>query len=57
MYMLIDRYPRFRVAGDLTQEEITRSYREHNGDLARMAEQLEVSERALGRRVRELGLE
>lgn len=57
IYMLIERYPRFRAAGDITPEEIIRSYREHDGDITRMSEQLEVSERALGRRVRELGLE
>ncbi|WP_433931668.1 sigma 54-interacting transcriptional regulator [Sorangium cellulosum] len=56
MYLLIERHPRFRTAGDLTPEEIARSHGECGGDVARMAERLEVSERALLRRVRELGL-
>jgi two-component system nitrogen regulation response regulator GlnG len=38
-------------------EEIERCHRECGGDLDRMAERLEVSRRALGRRVKELGLE
>ncbi|HVK71139.1 MAG TPA: sigma-54-dependent Fis family transcriptional regulator, partial [Polyangium sp.] len=56
MYLLIERFPGFRVAGALTAQEITQCHRELGGDLARMAEQLEVSEKALLRRVRELGL-
>lgn len=56
IYMLIKRYPRFRTAGNLTPEEITRSHRKLEGNIARMAEDLEVSERALARRVKELGL-
>jgi two-component system nitrogen regulation response regulator GlnG len=56
IYLLMERYPRFRTAGDLTPEEITRCHEECAGDLGRMAERLEVSERALARRARELGL-
>lgn len=56
VYMLIKRYPRFRKAGDLTAAEITASFYAHGGDIARMADHLQVSERALTRRVRELGL-
>ena len=56
LYMLIERFPGFRAAGDLTEQEIVQSHRELGGDLARMSERLEVSERALLRRVRELGL-
>ncbi|WP_437607335.1 sigma 54-interacting transcriptional regulator [Sorangium sp. So ce834] len=56
MYLLIERHPRFRTAGDVTPEEIVRCHGECRGDVARMAERLEVSERALLRRVRELGL-
>jgi DNA-binding NtrC family response regulator len=56
IYVLIDRYPRFRAAQDLTLEELTRCHRECEGDLGRMVERLEVSEEALARRVRDLGL-
>ncbi|MDC3955176.1 sigma 54-interacting transcriptional regulator [Polyangium jinanense] len=56
LYLLIERFPGFRTAGDLTEQEIAQCHRELGGDLPRMAERLEVSERALLRRVRELGL-
>jgi DNA-binding NtrC family response regulator len=56
LYLLIERDPRFRKAGDVAAEEIIRCYEECGGDLSRMVERLEVSERALQRRVRELGL-
>jgi two-component system, NtrC family, nitrogen regulation response regulator GlnG len=57
IYNLIERSPNVRTAGDLSAEEIERCHRECDGDLDRMAERLEVSRRALGRRVKELGLE
>jgi two-component system, NtrC family, nitrogen regulation response regulator GlnG len=57
IYDVIERCPNVRTAGDLTPEEIERCHRECGGDLDRMAERLEVSRRALGRRVKELGLE
>ncbi|MDI1442453.1 sigma 54-interacting transcriptional regulator [Polyangium sp. 6x1] len=56
IYMIIERLPGFRTAGNLTEPEIVQCHRELGGDLARMAERLEVSERALLRRVRELRL-
>jgi two-component system nitrogen regulation response regulator GlnG len=56
IYVLIDRLPGFRTAGSLTSEEITRCYHECGGDIAKMADKLKVSERALARRVKELGL-
>jgi two-component system, NtrC family, nitrogen regulation response regulator GlnG len=56
IYVLIERHPRFRTAGTVSAEEIRRCHRECGGDVARMADRLEVSERALARRVRELGL-
>jgi two-component system nitrogen regulation response regulator GlnG len=56
LYMLIDRSPSLRTAGDLTPEEITRCFKECNGDLDAMVQRLEVSKRGLQRRVRELGL-
>jgi two-component system nitrogen regulation response regulator GlnG len=56
IYLLIERSGRFRTARDLTPDEIASCHRECGGDLARMVDRLEVSERALARRVRELGL-
>ena len=57
IYDVIDRCPNIRTAGDLTPAEIERSYQACDGDLDRMAQSLEVSRRALQRRVKELGLE
>jgi two-component system nitrogen regulation response regulator GlnG len=56
IYDLIDKSPNIRTAGDLSVEEITRCFRECAGDLDAMAQRLEVSKRALGRRIKELGL-
>lgn len=56
MYDLIDKCPGIRTAGDLTADEITACFRECQGDLDRMVQRLEVSKRALNRRVKELGL-
>jgi hypothetical protein len=52
MYLLIERYPGFRTAGNLDEEEIVRCHRELGGDLAKMSERLEVSERALAHAAR-----
>ena len=57
LYNLIESSTRIRTVSDLTTEEIQASHRECGGDLDRMSERLEVSRRALGRRVRELKLE
>lgn len=56
MYLLPERFPWFRTAGDLSEDEIRQCHRVCNGNLQQMAERLEVSERALRRRVGELGL-
>ncbi|MFP2925798.1 sigma 54-interacting transcriptional regulator [Pyxidicoccus sp. 3LG] len=56
LYDLIDKSPNLRTAGDLSAEEITRSFHECGGDLDVMVGRLEVSRRALGRRLKELGL-
>jgi two-component system nitrogen regulation response regulator GlnG len=56
IYAMIERSPHVRTAGDLSATEIEQCHRDCAGDLARMAERLEVSRRALGRRVKELGL-
>lgn len=56
MYNFHERFSWFRVAGDLSEQEIRQCHQECAGDIRRMAERLEVSEKALRRRVRELGL-
>ena len=56
VYDLIERSPNLRTAGDLGAEEITRCFEACGGDLDAMARTLEVSKRALGRRLKELGL-
>jgi two-component system nitrogen regulation response regulator GlnG len=56
IYDLIDRSKSLRTAGELSVEEITRCHRECGGDLDAMVRRLEVSRRALGRRIKELGL-
>jgi two-component system, NtrC family, nitrogen regulation response regulator GlnG len=56
IYDLIDKSPNLRTAGDLSVEELTRCHQECGGDLEAMAQRLEVSKRALGRRIKELGL-
>ncbi|MBN1205084.1 MAG: sigma-54-dependent Fis family transcriptional regulator [Myxococcaceae bacterium] len=57
LYNLVKKSSRARTAKDLSVEEIRQSYRECQGDLEAMAQRLEISVRALQRRVRELGLE
>ena len=56
MYVLKERFAWFRVAGDLKVEEIQQCHDTYKGNLNQMAERLEVSEQALKRRIRELGL-
>ncbi|WP_437299131.1 sigma 54-interacting transcriptional regulator [Sorangium sp. So ce426] len=56
LYLVLERYPRFRTARDLTAEEIRACHAACGGDVGRMVERLEVSERALRRRLRELRL-
>jgi two-component system, NtrC family, nitrogen regulation response regulator GlnG len=56
IYDLIERHPNIRIAGQLSAEEITRCYKECQGDVDAMARRLEVSRKALLRRVKELGL-
>ncbi|MDY7226446.1 sigma-54 dependent transcriptional regulator [Hyalangium rubrum] len=56
VYLLIDKSSLLRTAGNLSPEEITRCFHECQGNLDKMVQRLEVSRRALQRRVRELGL-
>jgi two-component system, NtrC family, nitrogen regulation response regulator GlnG len=57
LYELIDRSASARKATDLTREEIATSGRRCGGNVEAMAEALAVSERALRRRLGQLGLE
>jgi two-component system nitrogen regulation response regulator GlnG len=57
IYPLIKRFPHLRTAGDLSPEEIERCFHECRGELDAMVERLQVSRRALQRRIRELGLD
>ncbi len=56
VYLLIDKSSLLRTAGDLSAEEITRCFHECQGNLDKMVQRLEVSRRALLRRLREMGL-
>jgi two-component system, NtrC family, nitrogen regulation response regulator GlnG len=57
IYDLIDRSQTIRTAGDLDADEIARSFRDCRGDLDAMVAQLQVSRRALSRRIKELRLD
>ncbi|MEM7588087.1 MAG: sigma-54 dependent transcriptional regulator [Acidobacteriota bacterium] len=56
LYHLIARSDRVRIASDLTRSDIEAARAESGGSLARMADALEVSERALRRRMGQLGI-
>ncbi|EPX64808.1 hypothetical protein D187_000230 [Cystobacter fuscus DSM 2262] len=56
IYDLIDKHPNIRRAGTLSAEEIAACHRECGGDLDAMVQRLEVSKKALNRRLKELGL-
>ncbi|MET0401771.1 MAG: sigma-54 dependent transcriptional regulator [Cystobacter sp.] len=56
IYDLIDRHPSIRRAGTLSAEEITACFQTSGGDLEAMVQRLEVSKKALTRRLKELGL-
>lgn len=56
VYELIQKSGRVRTAVDLSPQEIIACFEECGGDLKAMMMRLEVSQRALRRRVKELGL-
>ena len=56
MYDLIDKHPSIRTAGALGGDEIKQCFADCGGDLDAMAARLQVSRRALQRRIKELGL-
>ena len=57
LYKLIDRAESIRKAADITDEELTRCWRDSDGDIEAMSRALEVSQRALKLRLRRLELE
>jgi len=56
LYELLRRSPRVRAAADVPAEEIRDAHRRHGGELEAMVTELEISERALRQRLRDLGL-
>ena len=56
LYALVEANPRLRKAGDLTAAEITLCWEDSGGDIEAMVDRLQVSRKALSRRLRELKL-
>jgi two-component system nitrogen regulation response regulator GlnG len=56
MYLLLERSARVRQAGGVPAEEIRAAHARCGGDLEAMAGELEVSERGLRQRLKDLGL-
>ena len=57
LYDLIDKIPGLRKASELSREDIESTRRQTGPSLEALADALEVSQRALSRRLRELGLD
>lgn len=56
LYERIAAHPTLRTASDLSAAEISEAFESADGDLESMVDRLKVSPRALGRRLREMGL-
>jgi two-component system nitrogen regulation response regulator GlnG len=56
LYDLLRRSSRIRSAADVPAEEIRGSFERHAGEVEAMVEDLEISERALRQRLKDLGL-
>jgi len=56
LYALIRESDRLRTAGDLTEEQIREALRRAGGDIAMAVDDLEVSDKALRRRIVALGI-
>ncbi len=56
LYALLQRSPNVRAASDVPAAEIRRAHQRHGGDLEAMVDELEISERALRQRLKDLGL-
>jgi two-component system, NtrC family, nitrogen regulation response regulator GlnG len=57
LYAMMERSKNIRKAKDLSSEEILSTYSESGKDLERCSQRLEVSERGLKLRIKELGLD
>lgn len=57
IYTLKPKFSWFRMAGDLKIDELQRCHEVCHGNLREMSERLEVSEDAIKRRIKDLGLE
>jgi two-component system nitrogen regulation response regulator GlnG len=56
LYILLDQSTKVRAAADVPPEEVRSAFDRCNGDVAETAATLEVSERALRQRLKDLGL-
>ncbi len=56
LYSLLERSPRIRAAADVPPDEIRRAHARWGDDLEAMVDELEISERALRQRLKDLGL-
>ncbi len=56
LYALLERSPSVRAASDVPPAEIRRAHERHGGDLDAMSDELEISQRALRQRLKDLGL-
>lgn len=56
LYTLLERSPHVRSAADLPPDEVRRAWERCGGDMEALATALEVSERALRQRLKDLGL-
>jgi two-component system nitrogen regulation response regulator GlnG len=56
LYLLLERSPHVRPAAEIPPEEVRRAWERCGGDLEAMAGELEVSERALRQRLKDLKL-
>jgi two-component system nitrogen regulation response regulator GlnG len=56
LYILLDQSPRVRAAADVPPQEVRAAFTRCGGDVAETATLLEVSERALRQRLKDLGL-
>jgi two-component system nitrogen regulation response regulator GlnG len=56
LYILLEQSPRVRAAADIPPEEVQAAFARCDGDVAATAAALEVSERALRQRLKDLGL-
>ncbi len=56
LYALLERSPNVRAAADVPPAEVRRAHQRHGDNLDAMVDDLEISERALRQRLKDLGL-